>query len=186
MALLVRRIKVREPATKQSRVQSNTRAPKVPNPQSGNSQGQLSPFDLPSKNPSQAKKATTPTKAISSQLPRKPPAASHNLHASSPFCRSRLPKAIMTKAQQTISLALLVSSLYLSLYLELVPLPALIQSEIIPVLPFWALVTFGSYLLFRLGLGVFTFNDVPAAHAELMLEIDEARADLRKKGVDVD
>ncbi|KFY33646.1 hypothetical protein V495_08279 [Pseudogymnoascus sp. VKM F-4514 (FW-929)] len=92
----------------------------------------------------------------------------------------------MTKAQQTISLALLVSSLYLSLYLELVPLPALIQSEIIPVLPFWALVTFGSYLLFRLGLGVFTFNDVPAAHAELMLEIDEARADLRKKGVDVD
>ncbi|KFZ09232.1 hypothetical protein V501_05674 [Pseudogymnoascus sp. VKM F-4519 (FW-2642)] len=76
--------------------------------------------------------------------------------------------------------------LYLSLYLELVPLPALIQSDIIPVLPFWALVTFGSYLLFKLGLGVFTFNDVPAAHAELMLEIDEARADLRKKGVDVD
>ena len=53
-------------------------------------------------------------------------------------------------------------------------------------LPFWAIVTFGSYLLFKLGLGVFTFNDVPAAHAELMLEIDEARADLRKKGVDVD
>ena len=53
-------------------------------------------------------------------------------------------------------------------------------------LPFWALVTFGSYLLFNLGLGVFTFNDVPAAHAELMLEIDEAREDLRKKGVDVD
>ncbi|OBT55081.1 hypothetical protein VE04_06199 [Pseudogymnoascus sp. 24MN13] len=90
----------------------------------------------------------------------------------------------MTKAQQTISLALLVSpatsarpaaqppqdrhadqedptntpQLYLSLYLELVPLPALIQSEIIPVLPFWALVSFGSYLLFKLGLGVFTYE----------------------------
>ena len=53
-------------------------------------------------------------------------------------------------------------------------------------LPFWALVTFGAYLLFKLGLGVFTFNDVPEAHAELMKEIDLARADLRTKGVDVD
>jgi hypothetical protein len=63
----------------------------------------------------------------------------------------------MTRAQQTISLALLVSSvcdwiadhikpkmghanhclllsqLYLSLYLELIPLPPLIQKEIIPI-----------------------------------------------------
>jgi len=170
----------------------------------------------------------------------------------------------MTKAQQTISIGLLVSSvrpslppasqlipralnmltrifyqLYLSLYLQLVPLPTLIQTEIIPVvrppcpatnprrlcpispsqqphahlslpqqphlpllsavtasrtqanpptpqLPLWALVSFGAYLLFKLGYGVFTFNDVPAAHAELMQEIDLARADLRSKGVDVD
>jgi dolichyl-phosphate mannosyltransferase polypeptide 3 len=55
-----------------------------------------------------------------------------------------------------------------------------------PKLPFWALVSFGAYLLFRLGYGVFTFNDVPKAHAELMKEIDLARADLRTKGVDVD
>jgi dolichyl-phosphate mannosyltransferase polypeptide 3 len=48
------------------------------------------------------------------------------------------------------------------------------------------LVTFGAYLLFKLGYGVFTFNDVPAAHAELMKEIDMAREDLRSKGVDVD
>jgi dolichyl-phosphate mannosyltransferase polypeptide 3 len=53
-------------------------------------------------------------------------------------------------------------------------------------LPFWSLVSFGAYLLFKLGLGVFTFNDVPKAHAELMAEIDMARADLRTKGVDVD
>jgi len=92
----------------------------------------------------------------------------------------------MTKAQQTISIGLLISSLYLSLYLQLVPLPSLIQTEIIPVLPFWALVSFGAYLLFKLGYGVFTFNDVPAAHAELMKEIDMARDDLRRKGVDVD
>ena len=52
-------------------------------------------------------------------------------------------------------------------------------------LPLWALVTFGAYLLFKLGYGVFTFNDVPAAHAELMKEIEIARVDLRSKGVDV-
>jgi len=92
----------------------------------------------------------------------------------------------MTRAQQTISIALLVTSLYLSLFLELVPLPKLISTEIIPVLPFWALVSFGAYLLFKLGYGVFTFNDVPEAHAELMKEIDLARADLKTKGVDVD
>jgi len=92
----------------------------------------------------------------------------------------------MTRAQQTISIALLVTSLYLSLFLELIPLPKLISTEIIPVLPFWALVSFGAYLLFKLGYGVFTFNDVPKAHAELMKEIDLARADLKTKGVDVD
>ncbi|KAJ0326897.1 hypothetical protein COL5a_006451 [Colletotrichum fioriniae] len=69
----------------------------------------------------------------------------------------------MTRAQQTISLALLVSSL-----------------------PFWALISFGSYLLAKLGYNVMTFNDVPEAHKELMAEIEEAVVDLRKLGVDVD
>ncbi|KAI8172299.1 Rhamnogalacturonate lyase A [Colletotrichum sp. SAR 10_65] len=94
--------------------------------------------------------------------------------------------ATMTRAQQTISLALLVSSLYLALYLQLIPAPAKVQEQIIPVLPFWALVSFGAYLLARLGYNVMTFNDVPEAHKELMAEIDEAKADLRKLGVDVD
>ncbi|POR32186.1 Uncharacterized protein TPAR_07627 [Tolypocladium paradoxum] len=132
----------------------------------------------------------------------------------------------MTRAQQTISLGLLVSSvrrpassfltfgafinanarapqLYLALYLELIPLPPLVQQQIVPVvrplipflealgltvrqLPFWALVTFGAILLFRLGWGILTFNDVPEAHKELMQEIDLAKADLRQMGVDVD
>ncbi|KAK8141434.1 hypothetical protein G3M48_010531 [Beauveria asiatica] len=76
--------------------------------------------------------------------------------------------------------------LYLALYLQLIPLPSLIQEQVVPVLPFWALVSFGALLLFRLGLGVFTFNDVPEAHKELMQEIDQAKVDLRKLGVDVD
>jgi dolichyl-phosphate mannosyltransferase polypeptide 3 len=53
-------------------------------------------------------------------------------------------------------------------------------------LPFWLLVSFGAYLLFRLGWGVLTFNDVPEAHKEIMTEIELAKADLRTLGVDVD
>jgi len=92
----------------------------------------------------------------------------------------------MTRAQQTISIGLLVTSLYLALFLQLVPLPELVQTEIVPVLPFWALVSFGAYLLFKLGFNVMTFNDVPEAYNELMSEIDLAKTDLRRLGVDVD
>ncbi|KAI2617856.1 dolichol-phosphate mannosyltransferase subunit 3 [Hypoxylon sp. NC1633] len=92
----------------------------------------------------------------------------------------------MTRAQQTISFGLLVTSVYLALYLQLVPLPSLVQTEIVPVLPFWALVSFGAYLLFRLGWNVMTFHDVPDAHKEIMAEIELAKADLRRLGVDVD
>lgn len=60
-----------------------------------------------------------------------------------------------------------------------------IQLEIVPVIPFWALISFGAYLLFKLGWGVFTFNDVPEAHKELMAQIQQARVELKAKGVDV-
>lgn len=55
-----------------------------------------------------------------------------------------------------------------------------------PKLPFTALVAFGSYLLARLGYNVYTFHDVPEAHKELMEQIEQARTELRAKGVDVD
>ncbi|QIW95708.1 hypothetical protein AMS68_001226 [Peltaster fructicola] len=92
----------------------------------------------------------------------------------------------MTRAQQTISFGLLVASAYLAMFLGLVPLPASISEQIVPVLPFWALVSFGAYLLFKLGLGVATFNDVPKAYDELMGQIETAKKDLRKRGVSVD
>ncbi|OOF91272.1 dolichol-phosphate mannosyltransferase subunit 3 [Aspergillus sclerotioniger CBS 115572] len=92
----------------------------------------------------------------------------------------------MTRAQQTLSVLLLVSSLYLVLYLGLVPLNETVQTEIIPVLPFYALICFGCYLLGRLGLAILTFNDVPEAHEELQKEIEQAKAELRKANVDVD
>ncbi|CAI6340017.1 unnamed protein product [Periconia digitata] len=91
----------------------------------------------------------------------------------------------MTRAQQTISIALLLSSLYIAVFMQIVSLPEKIHTEIVPVLPFWALVSFGAYLLFKLGWGVFTFNDVPDAHAEILAQIKEARTELRAKGVDV-
>lgn len=50
----------------------------------------------------------------------------------------------------------------------------------------WALVSFGAYLLVRLGWGVLTFNDVPEAHKEIMGEIELAKTELRKLGVTVD
>ncbi|KAI0145516.1 dolichol-phosphate mannosyltransferase subunit 3 [Xylariaceae sp. FL1272] len=92
----------------------------------------------------------------------------------------------MTRAVQTISIGLLLTSLYLALFLGFVPLPDIVQTEIIPVLPFWALVSFGAYLLSVLGYNVMTFHDVPEAHKELMGEIELAKTDLRKLGVDVD
>lgn len=53
-------------------------------------------------------------------------------------------------------------------------------------LPFWVLVSFGALLLGRLGWGVLTFNDTPEAHKELLVEIEEAKKDLRRLGVTVD
>jgi len=107
--------------------------------------------------------------------------------------------------------SLTTSQIYLALFLGIIPTPAKIQDEILPVvrtsrrqrghligapkcsransaaqLPFWAIVSFGAYLLFKLGWNVMTFNDVPAAHKELMGEIEMARDDLRRKGVDID
>ncbi|KAI5360853.1 putative dolichol-phosphate mannosyltransferase subunit 3 [Septoria linicola] len=92
----------------------------------------------------------------------------------------------MTRAQQQVSLALLLASLYTILFMGLLPLPTSIQNDIIPYLPFWALISFGAFLLGKLGYGVLTFNDVPEAHDELMKQIQEARTDLKRLGVDVD
>ncbi|KAM0689276.1 hypothetical protein Q7P36_011353 [Cladosporium allicinum] len=92
----------------------------------------------------------------------------------------------MTRAQQTITAFVLLATLYLSAFLGLVPLPAKVQQDVIPVLPFWALVSFGAYLLGKLGYGVYTFKDQPEAHEELLEQIKLAKADLSKRGVTVD
>lgn len=65
-------------------------------------------------------------------------------------------------------------------------LPTKIQVEIIPVLPFWALITLAAYLLGRLGLGVLMFNDTEPAYRELMGQIEDAKSRLSKRGVGYD
>jgi hypothetical protein len=62
-------------------------------------------------------------------------------------------------------------------------LPLKVQVEIIPVLPFWALITLATYLLGRLGLGVMTFKDCDKAYAELMGQIDTAKGNLDTRKV---
>lgn len=62
-------------------------------------------------------------------------------------------------------------------------LPTKIQTEIVPVLPFWALISLAAYLLGRLGLGVLMFNDTHDAYVELMGQIDQAKKDLDKRKV---
>jgi dolichol-phosphate mannosyltransferase subunit 3 len=53
-------------------------------------------------------------------------------------------------------------------------------------IPYWAIVSLGAWLLFRLGWGVLTFRDTREAYDELMGEIEAAKKDLRAKGIDVD
>ncbi|ETI21152.1 hypothetical protein G647_07496 [Cladophialophora carrionii CBS 160.54] len=97
----------------------------------------------------------------------------------------------MTRARQTISFALLVSSAYLLLALPLLtndsPIPSILptklQVEIIPVLPLWAIVSLGAYLLGRLGLGVIRFNDTEEAYKELTAQLGAARKSLDNRKV---
>ncbi|VEU19818.1 DEKNAAC100832 [Brettanomyces naardenensis] len=91
----------------------------------------------------------------------------------------------MTKLTDTILTILTVSSIYLVLYVGAIPTPAVIHDEILPVLPWWALVSYGCYALFSLGYGVFTLNDKEDKYEELLSQISEARGFLEKNGVDV-
>lgn len=89
------------------------------------------------------------------------------------------------------SVADLLSQAYLLLVLPLLtdssPIPSIlptkIQVEIIPVLPFWAAITLGAYLLGRLGLGVLRFNDTKEAYVELTEQLVKARKDLDQRKV---
>ncbi|KAJ2962203.1 hypothetical protein NQZ79_g2595 [Umbelopsis isabellina] len=89
----------------------------------------------------------------------------------------------MTRVTEVATTAAIVIVTYLALVFELLPVPQTFQEEIVPVLPWWALVSFGSYCLGTLGWNVMTFGECPEAYDELMREIAEAKDDLRSKGL---
>lgn len=60
------------------------------------------------------------------------------------------------------------------------------QAADITQLPLWIIVSFGAYLLGTLGWNIFTFQDKEDAYKSLLLDIEEAKRELRKKGVTVD
>ncbi|KAG8867624.1 hypothetical protein FRB97_003188, partial [Tulasnella sp. 331] len=80
-------------------------------------------------------------------------------------------------------------TLYVLALLSVLPIPLLSQTsvdQILPVLPWWLLVSFGAYSLWTLGWNVMTIRDCPEAYHELMNEISAAKTDLRARGVTVD
>ncbi|KAI9279414.1 dolichol-phosphate mannosyltransferase subunit 3 [Umbelopsis sp. AD052] len=91
----------------------------------------------------------------------------------------------MTRATESFTTAAVIIGLYLAFALRIIPLPQKFQDDIIPVLPWWALVSFGSYCLGTLGWNVMTFGECPEAYDELMREISEAKGDLRSKGMNI-
>ncbi|KAF8416613.1 dolichol-phosphate mannosyltransferase subunit 3 [Boletus edulis BED1] len=79
--------------------------------------------------------------------------------------------------------------IYLLVLLSILPIPFFepdLVAQLLPVIPWWLLVSFGSYSLASLGWGLFTFQDCPDAYHELLQEINDANNDLRGKGVTVD
>jgi len=95
----------------------------------------------------------------------------------------------MTRATRFAAYALSFLIAYLLVWFSVLPIPFIDTAstdKIVPVIPWWCLVSFGSYSLGSLGWGLWTFRDCPEAYDELMHEISQAKNDLRGKGVTVD
>ncbi|KAI9458241.1 dolichol-phosphate mannosyltransferase subunit 3 [Boletus coccyginus] len=77
---------------------------------------------------------------------------------------------------------------YLLVFFAVLPIPLKpdVLAQLLPVLPWWLLVSFGAYSLASLGWGLCTFQDCPEAYEALLEEINDAKNDLRGKGVSVD
>jgi len=95
----------------------------------------------------------------------------------------------MARAHRLAITLTVLASLYALLFFAILPVPFVDEDvvvEVLPTIPWWALVTFGSYSLWSMGWGLWTFRDCPDAFEELMGEIAQAKNDLRAKGITVD
>jgi len=94
----------------------------------------------------------------------------------------------MTRAKRVALWSTTVSVAYFLALFTYIPVPFLAEEhtqQILPVLPWWLLVSFGSYALWSLGHGLCTFRECTDAYTELWSEISQAKAELRLKGVSV-
>ncbi|RDB16185.1 Dolichol-phosphate mannosyltransferase subunit 3 [Hypsizygus marmoreus] len=84
----------------------------------------------------------------------------------------------MTRAKRLSLLTTLLTALYLLVFFQVLAVPLVDEStvqKILPVFPWWILVSFGSYSLWSLGWGLFTFRDCPEAYTGLLGEITRAK-----------
>ncbi|KAJ7451080.1 dolichol-phosphate mannosyltransferase subunit 3 [Mycena latifolia] len=95
----------------------------------------------------------------------------------------------MARAHRVALISTFFASLWMLVFFEVLSVPGLDEGavkEIWPLIPWWLLVTFGSYSLGSLGWGLFTFRDCPEAYEELLREISQAKDDLRSRGLSLD
>ncbi|RGB29715.1 dolichol-phosphate mannosyltransferase subunit 3 [Rhizophagus diaphanus] len=92
----------------------------------------------------------------------------------------------MTKATETARFLGIILLTYFIFLFKIIPLPQIIEEEILPVFPWWVLVSFGAYSLGNIGYHVYRFRDCEDAYHELMAEIQIAKDDLKTKGVTID
>lgn len=89
----------------------------------------------------------------------------------------------MTKATDAALAFITATAIYVAFYFGAIPTPAIVYEQIIPVLPWWALVSYGCYTLGSLGYGVFTLEDKPDKYEELLTQIIEAKQYLAENNV---
>ncbi|KAJ6614867.1 dolichol-phosphate mannosyltransferase subunit 3 [Mycena sp. CBHHK59/15] len=95
----------------------------------------------------------------------------------------------MARVHRVALISTLFTSLWMLVIFQVFSVPGLDEGavkQILPLIPWWLLVTFGSYSLWSLGWGLFTFRDCPEAYEELLREISQAKDDLRSKGLALD
>ncbi|VDD92413.1 unnamed protein product [Enterobius vermicularis] len=73
-------------------------------------------------------------------------------------------------------------AVWLVLLQDWLPLPESWRSTILYI-PVYAIVMLGVYAVCSVLYGVATFNDCPLAQSELMKEVQEAKEDLKARGV---
>jgi len=95
----------------------------------------------------------------------------------------------MTRATRVALGSTILFISYLLALFAFIPVPFFSMAhteQILPVLPWWLLVSFGSYTLWSLGHGLYTFRECTDAYTELLNEVAQAKSELRLRGVSVD